>query len=43
MALWQSATDYLVQRFEQNAQLGLLAFTDVLRTLWEEKHAQSTA
>ncbi len=45
MALWRSAADnlekWLVQRFEQNAQLGKLAFTDVLRTLWEEKHAQS--
>ncbi|KAJ3570875.1 hypothetical protein NP233_g4118 [Leucocoprinus birnbaumii] len=44
MALWRSAADnlekWLVQRFEQNAQLGKLAFTDVLRTLWEERHAQ---
>lgn len=47
MALWRSAADnlekWLVQRFEQNAQLGKLAFTDVLRTLWEEKHAQPIA
>jgi len=42
MALWQSTTDYLVQQFEQNAQLGRLAFTDVLQMLWKEKHAQST-
>ncbi|KAF9015476.1 PRELI-like family-domain-containing protein [Cyathus striatus] len=41
MALWRSAADglekWLVQRFEQNAQLGKLAFTDVLRTLREER------
>ncbi|KAF8634451.1 hypothetical protein AX15_000896 [Amanita polypyramis BW_CC] len=41
-AMWRSAADglerWLVQRFEQNAQLGKLAFTDVLRTLWEERH-----
>ena len=42
MALWRSAADglerWLVQRFEQNAQLGKLAFSEVLRTLWEERH-----
>lgn len=42
MAMWRSAADglerWLVQRFEQNAQLGKLAFSDVLRTLWEERH-----
>ena len=42
MALWRSAADglerWLAQRFEQNAQLGKLAFTDVLRALWEERH-----
>ncbi|THU88440.1 MSF1-domain-containing protein [Dendrothele bispora CBS 962.96] len=41
MALWRSAADglekFLVQRFEQNAQLGKMAFTDVLRRLWEER------
>uniref|UniRef100_A0AB74UL73 MSF1-domain-containing protein n=1 Tax=Neonothopanus gardneri TaxID=1069186 RepID=A0AB74UL73_9AGAR len=41
MALWRSAADglekWLVQRFEQNAQLGKMAFTDVLRRLWEER------
>lgn len=41
MALWRSAADsleqWLVQRFEQNAQLGKLGFTDVLRRLWEER------
>ncbi|KAF8649719.1 hypothetical protein AX16_005491 [Volvariella volvacea WC 439] len=42
MALWRHAADglekWLVQRFEQNAQLGKSAFTDVLRALWEERH-----
>ena len=42
MGLWRSATDglekWLVQRFEQNAHLGKLGFTDVLRNLWEERH-----
>ena len=42
MAMWRSAADglerWLLQRFEQNAQLGKLAFSDVLRTLWEERH-----
>ncbi|KIM47911.1 hypothetical protein M413DRAFT_61446 [Hebeloma cylindrosporum] len=41
MALWRSAADglekWLVQRFEQNAQLGKSGFTDVLRNLWEER------
>ncbi|TFK30754.1 MSF1-domain-containing protein [Coprinopsis marcescibilis] len=45
LALWRSAADglekWLVQRFEHNAQLGKTAFTDVLRTLWEERQAQS--
>ncbi|KAF8640881.1 hypothetical protein AX17_000529 [Amanita inopinata Kibby_2008] len=44
MALWRSAADglerWLLQRFEQNAQLGKLAFTDVLRTLWEERQRE---
>ncbi|KAG7098925.1 hypothetical protein E1B28_000820 [Marasmius oreades] len=44
MALWRSAADglerWLAQRFEQNAQLGKTAFTDVLRQLWEERHMQ---
>ncbi|KAK1222898.1 Phospholipid metabolism protein [Marasmius sp. AFHP31] len=47
MALWRSAADglekWLVQRFEQNAQLGKTAFTDVLRRLWEERHMQGAA
>jgi hypothetical protein len=38
MALWRSAADrlekFLVQRFEQNAELGKMAFTDVLQRLW---------
>ncbi|KAF8349792.1 PRELI-like family-domain-containing protein [Amanita rubescens] len=42
MAMWRSAADglerWLLQRFEQNAHLGKLAFSDVLRTLWEERH-----
>ncbi|KAJ3718380.1 PRELI-like family-domain-containing protein [Lentinula raphanica] len=41
MALWRSAADglekWMAQRFEQNAQLGKMAFTDVLRRLWEER------
>ncbi|KAJ7462799.1 PRELI-like family-domain-containing protein [Mycena galericulata] len=41
MALWRSAADglekWLVQRFEQNAHLGKLGFTDVLRALSEER------
>lgn len=46
MALWRSATDrleqWLVQRFEQNAQLGKVGFSDVLRTLWDERdHAEA--
>ena len=44
MALWRSATDklenWLVQRFEQNAQLGKIGFSDVLRNLWETKQPQ---
>lgn len=41
MALWRSAADglekWLVQRFEQNAQLGKVGFSDVLRRLWDER------
>ena len=44
MALWRSAADklenWLAQRFEQNAQLGKMAFTDVLRSMWEAKEQQ---
>jgi len=44
MALWRTAADglekWLVQRFEQNAQLGKVGFTDVLRNLWEERQMQ---
>lgn len=44
MALWRSAADrlegWLADRFEQNAQLGKTAFTDVLRALWEERQTQ---
>lgn len=41
MTLWRSAGDglekWLVQRFEQNAQLGKAGFTDVLHQLWKER------
>lgn len=41
MALWRSVSDklenWLVQRFEQNAQLGKVGFSDVLKNLWENK------
>lgn len=41
MALWRSAADklekWLVQRFEQNANLGKVGFSDVLRTLRDER------
>lgn len=44
MALWRSVADklenWLVQRFEQNAQLGKVGFTDVLKNLWEAKQQQ---
>ena len=44
VALWRSAADrlenWLVQRFEQNAQLGKLGFSDVLRQLWESRGEQ---
>ena len=43
LSLWRSAADrlesWLVTRFEQNAQLGKVGFSDVLRTMWEERHA----
>ncbi|EJD04258.1 MSF1-domain-containing protein [Fomitiporia mediterranea MF3/22] len=45
MTLWRSASDkvekWLAERFEQNAQLGKLGFSDVLRTLWESKDQQT--
>ncbi|KAJ7785878.1 PRELI-like family-domain-containing protein [Mycena metata] len=44
MTLWRTAADglekWLVQRFEQNAHLGKLGFTDVLRSL-EERHTEA--
>ena len=47
MALWRSAADklerWLVERFEQNAHLGKLGFTDVLRNLWEERRQASSS
>ena len=45
MALWKGAADklehWLVQRFEQNAQLGKMGFTDVLRSLWEAREGHA--
>ena len=45
VALWRSAADklenWLVQRFEQNAHLGKIGFTDVLRQLWENREQQT--
>jgi len=45
MGLWRSVSDklenWLVLRFEQNAQLGKMAFSDVLRSLWESQDKQS--
>ncbi|KAJ7655228.1 PRELI-like family-domain-containing protein [Mycena polygramma] len=47
MAIWRTAADglekWLVQRFEQNAHLGKLGFTDVLRTLEERIEERQTA
>ncbi|KZT22147.1 MSF1-domain-containing protein [Neolentinus lepideus HHB14362 ss-1] len=47
MTLWRSVSDklenWLVQRFEQNAQLGKLAFTDVLRSLSGSQDKQSAS
>ena len=47
VALWRSVADrlenWLVQRFEQNAQLGKLGFSDVLRNMWENKQQQLQA
>lgn len=47
MALWRSAADgleqWLVQRFEQNAHLGKLGFTDVLRALEDRLEQRQTA
>jgi len=40
MALWRTAADrlenWLVQRFEQNAHLGKVGFTDVLQAMWND-------
>ena len=47
MTLWRSLSDklenWLVQRFEQNAQLGKIGFSDVLRQLWEARQQQQAA
>ncbi|THH02516.1 hypothetical protein EW026_g336 [Hermanssonia centrifuga] len=44
ITIWRSMADklenWLVQRFEQNAQLGKAGFSDVLRNLWEAKQQQ---
>jgi hypothetical protein len=46
MAVWRNVADgvekWLVQRFEHNAQLGKIAFTDVLRSMWEERQPATT-
>ena len=45
MAVWRSVTDklehWLVQRFEQNAQLGKVGFSEVLKSMWENKQEAS--
>jgi PRELI-like family len=45
LALWRSAADglerWLVLRFEQNAQLGKVGFSQVLRTMWQEQPAHA--
>lgn len=45
MTLWRSMADklenWLVQRFEQNAQLGKMGFSDVLCQLWEARKQQT--
>ncbi|KAI9444967.1 MSF1-domain-containing protein [Lactarius indigo] len=45
MVMWRTAADklenWLAMRFEQNAQLGKVGFTDVLRQLWEEAKEKS--
>ncbi|KAI0047813.1 MSF1-domain-containing protein [Auriscalpium vulgare] len=47
VAMWRSAADklegWLATRFEQNAQLGKVGFTDVLRQLWEDAKEQKPA
>lgn len=47
MAMWRSMADkmesWLVQRFEQNANLGKAGFSDVLRTMWEAKQQHEAA
>lgn len=46
MTIWRSAADklenWLVQRFEQNAQLGKMGFSDVLKSMWESKQQQAS-
>lgn len=45
MFMWRAAADrletWLADRFEQNALLGKMAFTDVLTRMWESKEQQA--
>ena len=47
MVMWRTAADklenWLAIRFEQNAQLGKVGFSDVLRQLWEDAKDKSPA
>ena len=47
VALWRSAADklehWLVERFEQNAQLGKIGFSDVLRQSWENRQQEQSS
>lgn len=47
MALWRSAADrlehWLVERFEQNAELGKVGFTDVLQSMWNDAKERQPA
>jgi PRELI-like family len=47
MTMWRTAADkfenWLAVRFEQNAQLGKVALTDVLRQLWEDSKDKNPA
>jgi len=47
MAVWRSVADkienWMVQRFEQNAQLGKIGFTNVLRQMYESQDRQAAS
>jgi len=47
MVMWRTAADklenWLAVRFEQDAQLGKVGFTDVLRQLWEDAKEKNPA